>query len=149
MERVLEFTVMGRPQAKGRPRSARKGLKIRTYTPQKTIKQEGIFLLTFITELSRQPWARYIEKLRERPVGIEIHAFFSPPKRWTKSKRKLHMGFHCFSFCDTDNISKLIMDGLNGSAYHDDRQVTKLLCCKWYGEPERVETRVEWMEVPR
>ena len=35
---------------------------------------------------------------------------------------------------DTDNIAKLVMDALNGVAWHDDSQVTKLSCCKCFRE---------------
>jgi Holliday junction resolvase RusA-like endonuclease len=36
---------------------------------------------------------------------------------------------------DIDNIAKIILDGLNGIAWDDDKQIVELLVGKRYGEP--------------
>lgn len=46
---------------------------------------------------------------------------------------------------DIDNILKIIMDGLNGVAYHDDKQVVEVTIRKRYSSEPRVE--VVLMEV--
>ena len=43
---------------------------------------------------------------------------------------------------DADNIGKIVMDGLNKTAYKDDKQVVELLVRKWYAEDPRVEILV-------
>lgn len=57
---------------------------------------------------------------------------------------------------DVDNISKLVMDALNGVAWHDDAQVTKLSCWKCLRERDRGnwshitiswEDEDEWLDV--
>lgn len=46
---------------------------------------------------------------------------------------------------DVDNLVKAIMDGLNGIAWSDDRQVIRVEAERRKGEPERAE--IEIMEV--
>lgn len=36
---------------------------------------------------------------------------------------------------DLDNLAKLVLDALNGIAYHDDGQVSTLVCRKWRDGP--------------
>lgn len=39
---------------------------------------------------------------------------------------------------DTDNISKIILDALNGLAYYDDNQVTDLTIYKLYATTDEI-----------
>lgn len=41
-----------------------------------------------------------------------------------------------------DNIAKIILDSLNGLAYLDDKQVTKLVIWKKYGDIPKVEVNI-------
>lgn len=43
---------------------------------------------------------------------------------------------------DVDNLSKSIMDGLNGAAWEDDNQVIDLHIRRLYGRPQRSEIRL-------
>ena len=43
---------------------------------------------------------------------------------------------------DMDNIAKIILDSLNGLAYLDDKQVTKLVIWKKYGDIPKVEVNI-------
>lgn len=47
---------------------------------------------------------------------------------------------------DLDNVAKVILDALNGIAYHDDSQVSRLLIEKRYAEEPRVEVMIEYVE---
>jgi len=47
---------------------------------------------------------------------------------------------------DIDNAAKSVMDGLNGVAYADDRQVVALHVYAMTGEPERVEVEIASVE---
>ena len=44
---------------------------------------------------------------------------------------------------DIDNVTKIILDALNGLAYKDDNQVTALLLFKQYGTADKVVVEVE------
>ena len=46
---------------------------------------------------------------------------------------------------DCDNIAKVILDALNGIAYHDDSQVVELVVHKHYAETTRVNVTL-WSE---
>ena len=50
---------------------------------------------------------------------------------------------------DADNIAKLVLDALNGTAWHDDSQVTEIYVGKAErvrGVPEQTTVVVEWKE---
>ena len=44
---------------------------------------------------------------------------------------------------DADNIAKIILDALNGTAYHDDAQIVQLSVRKQYAEKNSVEVILE------
>lgn len=62
-----------------------------------------------------------------------IEAVFPIPKSWPRAKKaealagKLPPGKP-----DIDNILKVVLDGLNGIAYEDDKQVVLTQCKKFY-----------------
>ena len=64
---------------------------------------------------------------------VVIEAVFPIPKSWPRAKKaealagKLPPGKP-----DIDNILKVVLDGLNGIAYEDDKQVTMTQCKKVY-----------------
>ena len=62
--------------------------------------------------------------------------FYAPvPKSWTKAKRQqaLEGKLAYTSRPDIDNLVKLVLDALNGTAYEDDAQITGLSAQKVYG----------------
>ena len=65
------------------------------------------------------------QKLNEEGVT----AFFEPPKSISKKKRAemLEGKIWPAKKPDSDNIAKVVLDALNGIAYHDDTQIIKLL----------------------
>ncbi len=46
---------------------------------------------------------------------------------------------------DSDNIAKIILDGLNGIAYIDDNQVTKLKVNKIYGIKSYIKVKIIYL----
>lgn len=126
MERVVSFTVDGRPVPKGRPRVTQHG----TYTPKST--------QIFESEI-RTAWLQ----LGERPfedgeaLDVMVNAYYPIPSGTTKSKRqKLHLTPY-LKRGDIDNIIKAVLDALNGFAYKDDSAVFSVYGRKIYtaGEP--------------
>ena len=70
------------------------------------------------------------------PVTVVIEAVFSIPKSWTRAKKaEAAAGKLAPGKPDIDNILKVVLDGLNGIAYEDDKQVTIVQCKKFYSKP--------------
>ena len=84
----------------------------------------------------------YSERLAElRKDGVwytvQITAHFKPAKSLTKRRLKSLLEWVAYtSRPDVDNVSKAIMDALNGVAYKDDAQVSVLVCEKRYTQDE-------------
>lgn len=112
---VARFTVRGEPVSKARPRLANG----RTYTPEKTVAAEAEMALRF--RLAAPGW----EPKDDRSFGV-IALFFAA----TRQRR------------DVDNMTKLILDGLNEVAWKDDDQVIEISARKGY-VANKAEARTE------
>ena len=124
----VKFTVLGEPQSKGRPRFARMGNYVRSYTPDETVQYETLVRLSY--------QQAGLEKL-SGAIRAEIIAFFPIPKSVSKKKHEQMASGKIRPITvrkDTDNICKAILDALNNIAYDDDRQVVELLAYKFYSE---------------
>lgn len=77
----------------------------------------------------------------DKAIRATIRAYFFVPKSYSKQKRQLIARFLHLPRVkpDSDNIAKIILDGLNGIAYKDDSQVTTLIVRKRYTFDERNE----------
>lgn len=131
---MVRFIVCGEPHGKARPR-----LNTRTktvYTPSKTAEYEKQVALAYKSVSKGKKF--------DEAVRLEIDAYFSIPK--STPKKKLFMffinTFRPTKKPDIDNILKIIMDGLNGIAYEDDKQVTSVFIHKYYSTEPRVEVGV-------
>jgi Holliday junction resolvase RusA-like endonuclease len=124
----MVFEILGKPQGKARPRIGKFG----AYTPQKTVLYENTVKNTFKKQFPNfEPFTGEIK--------VCINAVFEVPKSYTKKKREqLLQGTGYTHKPDVDNISKVILDSLNGLAYVDDSQVTCLLVFKEYGYENKV-----------
>ena len=74
---------------------------------------------------------------KDIPLEIDITAFFSgkySDSGWTTKKP------------DSDNVIKIVLDGLNKVAYHDDAQICKLSFEKRYSKIPRVEVKINKLE---
>lgn len=125
MNKKINFIIDGEPQGKARPRFVK--ATGHTYTPQKTKDYEKAVGWAYITAGG---------EMLSGAIRIVIDAYFSIPKRGVQGL------LSPLKKPDVDNISKIILDGLNGIAYKDDKQVVCLLVNKFYGEP-RIEVSVE------
>ena len=86
----------------------RKGCHI--YTPQQTIDEE------------RAVGLAYKGQKYEGPVSVRIDVFRALPA----SRPKSVLEEPDTTMPDADNIAKAVLDGLNGIAYDDDKQVVEL-----------------------
>ena len=115
------FFVHGRPRGKARPRFANG----HTYTPRATINYEREIATSYIAHGGG---------VHEGQCTVKITAYFSIPKSWPKY-RKLEVISEAImpqTKPDIDNIIKVVLDGLNGVAYYDDKQVVRVAAEKRY-----------------
>ena len=114
------ITIPGKPVGKARPKFRRAGFKVITYTPPATKKYEK--------EVARIYKQSAGVLYTEIPLRVCILAKFPIPESWSKkNKEKALKGeIKPNKKPDLDNIAKIILDGLNGVAYTDDKQVTSL-----------------------
>ena len=126
---MIEFRVYSDPVAKGRPRFARRGGFIATYTPKKTKDAENNFL------------AQAVQFRPEKPLegALEVNMAFSRLKPKSKPKKIVH----CITKPDLDNFQKMVLDSLNGVFWHDDAQIIRITAEKKYGESAYTDVKIK------
>ena len=133
----IEFEIIGEPKGKGRPRFARIGNCVRSYTPKETHNYESFVKVSYINSVGQR-------KL-EGQIQAEIIGVFPIPKSESK-KRKADMLagkiLHTKKI-DCDNLCKTVLDALNGIAYDDDKQVCRLYVEKRYGDFPKVKVKLK------
>jgi Holliday junction resolvase RusA-like endonuclease len=132
------FTVEGTPVGKGRPKFARRGNFVSTYTPTKTRDYE-----TLIAEAARQ--AMGSSEPLKTPVAAYIYITVPIPQSYSK-KRSTACLDGLERPCkkpDADNILKAYFDAMNGIVYEDDSQIVNIYATKRYGAVGMVEVLVK------
>lgn len=126
----MRFIVNGMPQGKSRARTVRNKYteKVHSYTPEKTQSYEDLIRWAY-----KEAGGEY---MGEKALRIDIAAYFPIPQSFSKKKRSdAFIGIlKPTKKPDCDNIIKVVLDALNGVAYHDDKQVTGVSCIKFYEE---------------
>ena len=132
------FAVEGTPVPKGRPRFARRGKFVSTYTPQTTVDYE-----TKVSDAAKE--AMGPAKPLETPVAAYIYITLPIPASYSKKRIAA-----CLSGeerptkkSDIDNYCKAIFDGMNGIVYVDDSQIVSLHSTKRYGTVGMVEVLIK------
>lgn len=127
MSAAVEFVVPGVPVGKGRPRFARRGNFVRTYTPEKTASYENLVKLAAAEAMRGRA-------LFDGAVAVEILLLVTPPASWPQKKRRDALAGVIFptSKPDADNVIKGIFDACNDIVWRDDKQVVELLVKKRY-----------------
>lgn len=136
---MCDFEIEGKPVGKGRPRFRRMGNFVQTYTPEKTAEYEKLVRIRFQNAGG---------VITDKPVRVEITAFFAPPKS-TKKRDKAEMLMNKIlptKKPDCDNIAKIILDALNQIAYKDDSQVIELVVKKRHLAEAKVTVHIEEIE---
>ena len=134
----VNFTVVGEPKGKGRPRFVRTYSGGRAVTPKDTVIYENLVK----TEYEYQVGERFDDGMQ---LSMKIDAYFGIPKSKSKKvKKDMEEGFiRPTKKPDMDNIVKIIADSLNDIAYHDDSAVVECSVSKWYSYNPRVEVTIE------
>jgi len=121
------FEVPGQPRGKGRPRFARRGNFVKTYTDAKTSSYEDQIRFYALQAMgSSEPLKTALEAF--------IYVRLPVPQSYSKKRTET-----CLSGLerpckkpDLDNVVKSFMDGMNGIVYEDDDQVVDLHSTKRY-----------------
>ena len=126
----IKFKILGKPRGKQRPRMCIRFGKQVTYTPKQTSEYEKLVKASYMA-VSRTFFKKGV------PLEVNILAFFSgkySDSDWVTKKP------------DSDNIIKIVLDGLNKVAYHDDAQICKIHFEKRYSKIPRVEVKIKSLE---
>ena len=135
---MLMYTVYGEPVGKGRPRFARRGNFVSTYTPQKTKSYEDEIRMMAKAAMGAT-------ELLETPVTVAIYIRVGIPASFSKQKRKDALAgiIRPTKKPDLDNIAKCFLDSMNEIVYLDDKPVVSLHITKVYAETPAVEVMVK------
>lgn len=128
----MYFIIEGKPQGKQRPRHTRRGV---TYTPDETRNYEKMVALKYKQAKG---------ELLGGTIKLILEIYYPIPASETKGN-KILMASNIKrpdKKPDIDNVIKIIMDGLNGVAYHDDKQIISIVANKYYSNEPRVEVSV-------
>ena len=126
---MVTFRVDGTPIPKGRPRFARHGKFVSTYTDKTTLQYEDL-----IADGAKRAMGS------SEPFEMALEAFFyfsiPVPKSYSKKRTEACLsGLERPMKKDLDNLIKSVGDGMNKIVYKDDGQIVTLHCTKVYGEP--------------
>ena len=132
----LKLSLDGVPVPQGRPRFARMGGFVKTYDPNKKIKD--VFKAKFRDQFHGE--------LIEGPIEMDITFFMPIPKSTSKKKRNLMLSNQIkhVKRPDSDNFLKLYQDVLNLIVYEDDSQIWHLNAKKLYSDNPRVEITLNY-----
>jgi len=136
----IEFTIPGKPIAKKRPRFARRGKFVTTYSDQETEESKVMFHIM-------QGIKKYSDILPlPKKYAIEIECtFYMPIPKSTSKKRSMLMSENLIAHVkkpDIDNLLKFIKDCMNEIVYHDDSQITIVHAFKKYSDDPRTEISI-------
>lgn len=137
----IRFTIPGNPRGKQRPRLCKFNGKNYVYTPKETVNYEDLVKSSYLAEYNL-----CFEK--DVPLEVLILAAFSIPKKIKKGLKSLMAAGVLLPTKrpDCDNIIKIILDGLNGVAYHDDSQICRVSLKKIYSEKPGVAVLIRNIE---
>ena len=133
----IMFTVYGDPVAKGRPRFAKRGNFVQTYTPEKT--------KTYESEVAMMAKAAMgASEALEGALEAFIYVTYAIPASYSKKRSEA-----CLSGLekhtkkpDLDNVVKSVVDGMDKIVFLNDSQITSIHATKVYGEIAKVEVMV-------
>ena len=127
----VKFHINTRPTPKQRPRLGKGG---KVYTPNSTKVFEQICKLSYGNRY-------YFDK---EYISIKIVFKFKVPKSYSKKKYSEAIeGKIRPSTNDIDNLSKSVLDGLNGKAWKDDRYIYKIEAEKIFADKDCIEVVIE------
>lgn len=136
----INFTVMGEPKGKGRPRFCRNtGHAI---TPKDTVNYETLVKMEYTQACGVQMFPD------DAMLDMRIKAYYSIPKSASKKRHAAMLSgdIRPTKKPDMDNVIKIIADALNKIAYRDDTQIVDCQVRKFYSEKPRVEVMIQTID---
>ena len=124
---IVTFGVDGLPVGKGRPRFARVGKFVQTYSDKKTVAWED--QVRAAAQKAMGP-----TDILETPVTLALYFRLPIPQSWSKKRQEAAKN-QLESYTkkpDWDNLGKAVSDALNGVIYKDDSQVVSAHIRKVY-----------------
>ena len=125
----MKIEIPGKPIAKKRPRFARIGKFVKTYSDQKT--EEGRFQIMAMEQVKKT-----LSEPLQGPINLFCSYRMPIPKSWHKKRfqeardgRRMHT-----SKPDLDNLIKFSKDCLNSIAWNDDSQIVMVSAEKFYSD---------------
>ena len=133
---MIRLVIPGDAVPQLRPRFARKGSYVTAYDPEKCRNYKA-----YIRHLAAE---RYKDKPLEGAVGVRILIHRQAPKSLSKTKKAMALegALRPTTKPDIENLSKGILDALNGIVWRDDAQIVRLEIEKWYSDQPRAEIEI-------
>jgi len=123
---IVNFEIPGDPVPKGRPRFARRGTFVQTYTDSKTLEYE-----TLVGFKARQAIGAS-EPLKGH-LTVFLYLRYAVPASYSKKRTEACLnGLEFPKRVDLDNCYKSITDAMNGIVYADDSQIVEAHIMKCY-----------------
>ena len=124
---MIAFVVPGAPVGKGRPKFARRGAFVTTYTPEKTANYETLVKIIAGKAMNGRP-------LIDGAVSVSLAIYVTPPASWSQKKQRAALSGEIYptSKPDVDNVVKGIFDACNDVVWRDDKQVVDVAISKRY-----------------
>ena len=125
---IVTFEVEGDPVPKGRPRFARRGQFVQTYTDAKTIDYE-----THVALKARQ--AIGASEPFKGALTVFLYLRYAIPASYSKKRKEACLrGVEYPKKVDLDNVYKSITDAMQGIVYLNDSQIVEAHITKVYAE---------------
>jgi Holliday junction resolvase RusA-like endonuclease len=133
----IRFIIPGTPVGKGRPRFARRGNFVSTYTPAATASYENLVKIYAAEAMQGRA-------VIDGAVSVWIGLYVTPPSSWSQKKQRSALDGVIFptSKPDLDNCVKGIFDACNEIVWKDDKQAVELSVMKRYSESARAVVQV-------
>lgn len=135
---MVVFAIDGNPVPKGRPRFAKRGKFVQTYTPQKTKDYEQSVRDAALSAMgSADPL--------ETPVAVYLYIRMPIPASYSKKRvQDCLTGVEMHTKKpDWDNVAKAVTDAMNGIVYLDDCQIVSAHVKKVYSKEPGVDVMVK------
>jgi len=136
---LISFSVPLIPRGQGRPRFARIGAGVRTYSPRDTVRYQQEFIVLAAAFAPTRPL--------EGPLSVRLLFGLPIPRSRAAWWREAAMSgaVHPCGRPDIDNLAKAVLDALNDSGrwWRDDAQVTTLTVTKCYSETPGTEVTID------
>jgi Holliday junction resolvase RusA-like endonuclease len=144
----ISFTVDEAPAGKKRPKFTTIGGYARSYTPADTLNHEQYVKACFLQSARKKIPLKGPLFPAKTPLAVRITCYYPIPKSTSIRRSEQMAAGEILPVVkpDLDNVAKLILDALNGVAWHDDNQITRLEISKVYGDKPHTDVYIETIE---